>query len=183
VTNQRPLVFLDFDDVIVVNLPGRACESGPIAQNLSKELAAQLFYRPAAAVLVDALHEHDAHVVITSSWLRLMLRESFEKLLTMAGLGVVSQSFHEHWEAPQHRGETRAQAIERWLALHHRGEPYVILDDDLSGTGLRRSVHARSRRLVMCKVGVGLHTGHSAAIRAALGRQCKQDRTASRTPD
>ena len=94
--------------------------------------------------------------------------EGCERLFTMAGLELLNESQHDDWEAPPNRGETRAQAIDRWLAAHHRGEPYVILDDELSGTGLSRSVHEKRGRLVLCKEAVGLHRGHLALIRAAL---------------
>ncbi|MBB2486828.1 hypothetical protein H5407_16495 [Mitsuaria sp. WAJ17] len=160
--SNRPVILLDFDDVIVLNRPG---EFGG-------------FHVPATQVLVEALTEHGAQVVITTSWLRFMMREAFQNLFTNTGLEVLSKNMHDAWEAPQNRGETRAQAIDRWLAAHHRGEPYVILDDELSGTGLLRSVHDRRGRLVLCKENVGLHQGHMAAIRAALSRP--SDRRASR---
>ena len=99
-----------------------------------------------------------------------MMREGFERLFKMTGLEVLNESLHDAWEAPQNRGETRAQAIDRWLAEHHRGEPYVIFDDELSGTGLKRSVHETRGRLVLCKEGVGLHRGHVALIRSALSK-------------
>ena len=97
-----------------------------------------------------------------------MTREGFERLFTMAGLEVLDESLHDAWEAPQNRGETRAQAIDRWLAAYHGGEPSVILDDELSGTGLSRSVHEKRGRLVLCIEDVGLHRGHLALIRDAL---------------
>ena len=166
--NNHPLVFLDFDDVIVVNRPGQFGGYDVIAPNPPAELWSRLFHTSATQVLVEALTEHEARVVITTSWLRFMMREGFERLFTTAGLELLNESLHDAWEAPPNRGETRAQAIDRWLAAHHRGEPYVILDDELSGTGLSRSVHEKRGRLVLCKEAVGLHRGHLALIRAAL---------------
>ena len=165
---MRPLLFLDFDDVIVLNLPGQFGGYDVIAPNPPPELWSQLFHAPATQVLEEVLAEHDARVVITTSWLRFMMWDGFERLFTMAGLEGLSDRLDDAWEAPQNRGETRAQAIERWLAAHHRGEPYVILDDELSGTGLSRSMHEQRGRLVLCKEGVGLHRGHLPAIHAAL---------------
>ena len=164
----RPLIFLDFDDVIVLNGPGQFGGYDVIAPNPPPELWSRLFHVPATQVLVEALTEHGARVVITTSWLRFLMREGLERLFTMTGLAVLNESLHDAWEAPQNRGETRAQAIDRWLAAHHRGEPYIILDDELSGSGLRRSVHQKRGRLVLCKEGVGLHRGHLALIRSAL---------------
>jgi hypothetical protein len=122
----------------------------------------------ATQTLVEALAEHDARVVITTSWLKFMMREGFERLFAKTGLDVLNDSLHDAWEAPQNRHESRAQAIDRWLAANHRGEPYVILDDTLSGTGLRDSVHEMRGRLVLCQENVGLHRGHLPYIRAAL---------------
>jgi hypothetical protein len=124
----------------------------------------------ATQTLVEALAEHDARVVITTSWLKFMMREGFERLFAKAGLDVLNDRLHDVWEAPQNRDETRAQAIDRWLAANHRGEPYVILDDELSGTGLHNSVHERRGRLVICQENVGLHRGHLAYIRVALSK-------------
>ncbi len=165
---DRPIIFLDFDEVIVLNRPGQFGGYDVIAPNPPPELWSQLFHAPATQTLIEVLAEHRAQVVVTTSWLRFMMREGFQRLFTMAGLAVLDESLHQAWEAPQNRGETRAHAIDRWLAAHHRGEPYVVLDDELSGTGLRKSVHERRGRLVLCKEDVGLHQGHLVPIRKAL---------------
>ncbi len=172
--SNRPVILLDFDDVIVLNRPGGFGGYDVLAPNPPPELWSGLFHAPATQVLVEALTEHKAQLVITTSWLRFLPREGFEQLFAKTGLDVLGANLHDAWEAPQNRGETRAEAIDRWLAAHHRGEPYVILDDELSGTGLRRSVHDQFRRLVLCKENVGLHREHMAAIRASLSRPCEQ---------
>lgn len=169
--SNRPVILLDFDHVIVLNRPGEFGGFDVISANPPPELWSRLFHAPATQVLVEALTEHGAQVVITTSWLRFMLRDAFEGLFKKTGLEVLNDNLHDAWEAPQNRGETRAQAIDRWLAAHHRGEPYVIWDDELSGTGLRRSVHDRRGRLVRCKENVGLHRGYMASVRAALTRR------------
>lgn len=166
----HPIVFLDFDDVVVLNRPGQFGGYDVLAPNPPDELWSQLFHAPAMQTLVEVIAEHDARVVITTSWLRFMLRESFERLFTKAGLEVLSQSLHDAWDAPQNRGQTRAEAIDCWLAEHHRGEAYIVLDDELSGTGLSGSVHAKRGRVVLCRKDVGLHRGHLQLIRAALSK-------------
>lgn len=166
----RPVILLDFDDVIVLNRPGEFGGFDVISPDPPPALWSRLFHAPATEILVEALSEHRAQVVITTSWLRFMLRDGLERLFAKTGLEVLNSNLHDAWEAPQNHGETRAQAIDRWLAAHHRGEPYVILDDELSGTGLRRSLHDRRGRVVLCKANVGLHRGHAAAIRSALSR-------------
>jgi len=144
-----------------------------LAPNPPPELWSRLFHAPATEVLVEAISEHRAQLVLTTSWLRFLPREGFEQLFAKTGLEVLATSLHDAWEAPQNRGETRAEAIDRWLAAHHRGEPYLILDDELSGTGLRHSVHDKLGRLVLCKERVGLLREHMAAIRSSLSRPCE----------
>ena len=167
------IILLNFDDVIVLNRPGQFGGYDVIAPNPPPELLPPLFHASATQALVEALAEHGARVVITTSWSRLMTREGFERLFKMTGQELRNESLNDAWEASQDRGETRAQAIDRWLAAHHRGESYVILDNELSGTGLRRSVHEKQGRLVLCKKDVGPHLGHLAPIRAALSREAR----------
>lgn len=172
--SNRPIIFLDFDDVIVLNRPGPYdyyFDGAPIS---NPETRSRLFDPQATQVLVEVLVERGARVVITTGWLRLLAREGFERLFAMSGLEVLQEKLHEVWEAPQDRGETRAQAIDRWLAEHHRGEPYVVLDDEQSGTGLRNSGHQKRRRLVLCKEGIGLQQAHLAIIRGALSRKARR---------
>ncbi len=171
-TSNRPVILLDFDDVVVLNQPGGFGGYDVLAPNPPPELWSRLFHESATQVLVEALLEHGAQLVLTTSWLRFMPREGFEQLFAKTGLEVLATCLHDAWEAPQNRGETRAEAIDRWLAAHHRGEPYLILDDELSGTGLRHSVHDQLGRLVLCKERVGLLREHMAVIRVALSRPC-----------
>lgn len=165
---MQPTVFLDFDEVIVLNGPGRFGGYDALAPNPPPELWANLFHAPAVATLVEALEEHNARVVITTSWLRFMLRPALEEVFERSGLQRISHRLHDAWEAPQQARETRLEAIDRWLAANHRGEPYVILDDDGSGTGLRGSRHDIASRVVMCDAETCLHRSQLEAIRQAL---------------
>lgn len=169
--NRRPIILLDFDDVIVLNRPGDVGGFDVMSPNPPLDLWERLFHKPATQTLVEAVTAHQARVVITTSWLRFMMRDAFEHIFKQTALEVLTESFHDAWEAPQNRGESRAQAIDRWLKENHHGEPYVILDDELSGTGLRKSVHERRKRVVFCKVDVGLTPGHLPLIRAALSKE------------
>jgi hypothetical protein len=62
------------------------------------------------------------------------------------------------------------------IALPHKyirhaktaGEPFVVLDDNESGTGLRASRHYKAGRVVLCEGGAGLQTKHLPVIRKAL---------------
>jgi hypothetical protein len=165
---SRPIIMLDFDEVIVLNRLGDPGGFAAISPNPPPDIWERLFHQPATQTLVAAITEHDARVVITTSWLRFMLRDAFEDLFRKTSLEVLSGNLHESWEALPNRGDTRGGAIDRWLKVNHHGEPYVVLDDELSGTGLRGSVHDRRQRVVFCEADVGLHPKHLPLIRAAL---------------
>jgi len=167
----NPIVFLDFDDIVVLNHTYGAYDL--FAPNPPPELWTQLFDRAAMALLRGVLKEFDARVVITSSWLRLLDRDGLVALCAKTGHQFLADALHGAWEAPQNRFQTRAQAIERWLASNHRGEPFVILDDALSGTGLVGSAFDKSGRVVMCEVGIGLLASHIPAISVALNAPLK----------
>ena len=163
---MRPLVFLDLDDVVCLNRPYGGYD---VAQKTwPDDLSSRLWHRPALDVLEPLVAEFKPQVIITSSWLRLMLLESIEALFRMSGAPWLADALHPEGEALQPAGKTRLDAIDAWLALHHSTQPYVILDDPLSGTGLAGSRHDRAERLVMCGVDEGLLPVHAERIRCAL---------------
>ena len=165
---MRPLLFLDFDDVICVNAPYGGYDV--FAPNQPADLYDKLWHPPAVQALLAIIEEHQPLVVITSSWLMLMTRERFEALFRQTGLQAVVDALHPAWEAPPERG-SRLDAIERWLAVNYAGEPLVILDDARSGRGLPGSGLDRAGCVVLCAENVGLHAGHLPAVRAALYRK------------
>lgn len=137
------------------------------------DLWERLFAADATAVLLEVLQQTSARVVITTSWLRFLERPTFETIFQLTGLSIVVDALHPAWEAPQDRGMTRLTAIERWLSQHHAGEPYAVLDDELSGTGLKGSKHDKERRVLLCKAGVGLRDSFVPFITAALRKPYK----------
>jgi len=164
----RPLLFLDFDDVLCLQKPYGGHHLFQAHSERPGDLWERLWHPPAAQTLVDIVEEHRPHIVITTSWLRLMDRDGFIALFHRTGLGVVADGLHEAWKAPQDRGRTRQQAIETWLYAQYEGQPLVILDDELSGTGLHGSRLDKAGCVVLCSAGVGLHAGHLPAVRSAL---------------
>lgn len=164
--SRGALVFLDFDEVICLNEPYGGNDL--MASEKPDDLWERLFHKPAVETLERILIEFEPRVVITTSWLWLMERGGFEALFAKCGMCFVAARLHEAWEAPQLARATRLHAIERWLSVHHRGEPFVVLDDVMSGTGLTESQLAATGRVVLCEVGVGLHAGHLAQVRQAL---------------
>lgn len=165
---MQPILFLDLDDVLCLNdsYGGYDVLTGEVADGLWETL----FHAPAVKTLLRVLEEYQPLVVLTTSWLRFLDRQGFEELFVKTGLAKVEAALHPTaWEAPQNRGNTRLEAIEAWMSAHHNGEPFVILDDTLSGTGLARSRFDRRGAVVLCEVGVGLTEAHLDAVRRALG--------------
>ena len=162
---SQPLVFLDLDDVICLNDPYGGYD---VLVESPADLLAKLFAKSATEVLLEVVREHQPRIVLTTSWVRLLQRSRLEKLFLVCGLGAVVECLHEECEAPQKSGESRLRAIDRWLAQHHRGERYVVIDDYLSGTELEGSHIDKAGRLVLCEVGVGLQPSHVYRINRAL---------------
>jgi len=170
---KPPIIFLDFDDVIALNTTYGGYDAiSPGAKPI--DLYIKLFHPPAVAVLLHLVELHNPRVVITTSWLRFLERDGMEQLLRKTAMVAVADSLHDAWEAPPMRGLTRLEQIDAWLPLHHKSEPYVILDDALSGTGLLKSSHDRTKRVVFCEEGIGLHDGHLPQINAALTMPVKK---------
>jgi hypothetical protein len=162
---MRPLLFLDFDDVICVNAPYGGYDV--FTPDPPADLYEKLWHPPAAQTLLAIMSEHNPVVVVTTSWLKLMDRGGFEALFRRTGLHAVADSLHPAWEAPPGQ-DSRLAAIEEWLIAHYAGEPFAALDDKRSGTGLPGSWLERAGCLVLCEENVGLHSGHLPAVRAAL---------------
>ncbi|MCA6218975.1 hypothetical protein KGA65_20730 [Ideonella sp. B7] len=161
------LLFLDFDEIICLSRPYGAYELFD-AESQPIDLFEKLWHPPSKAVLLSIMEEHSPRVVITTSWLRLMERGGFVDLFSRTGLDSVAAALHEHWDAPTNAGKTRHDAIERWLFAHHASEPVIVLDDEISGTGLRGSKLDKLGRVVWCEAGVGLHEDHLPQVRQAL---------------
>ncbi len=96
---HKPTLFLDFDDVLVLNRPYGGYDV--VAPNPPPDLWERLFHRPAVDVLQDVLHEFSPSVVISTSWLRFLDREGFLTLFAKTGLRAVAESLHGAWEVTQ----------------------------------------------------------------------------------
>lgn len=161
-----PIIFLDLDDVVVLNRT--AAFDKHRVHGLAPEVCRQLIHPPAGLALTELLEEFPAKVVVTSQWVRFTSRAALERLLRLAGYKHIALSLHDAWSAPRGSAVTRVQALDAWLAEHHRGEPYVVIDDQASGASLVGSAHDKAGRVLLCHVGVGLHRGHLPFIREAL---------------
>jgi hypothetical protein len=168
---MRPLLLIDFDDVICLNRPYGSFD---VAQkNWPTDLSSKLWHRPALNVLEPLVEKFMPRIVVTSSWLRIMTLSSVEETFRRTGLPWFANVLHPHGEALQGSGMSRLDAVNAWLDAHHEGEEYVIVDDMLSGTGLVGSKHDRRGRVVMCQVDVGLTPAHAERIASALSTPAK----------
>ncbi|KQR49966.1 HAD domain-containing protein [Acidovorax sp. Leaf160] len=163
---DSPLLFLDLDDVLCLNRPygGRHLQLTPRPPDLYQ----RIWSVPAIEALQQVLREARPQVVLTTSWLSFLDLAAARQLFELTGLAQLSQALHPDGEAPQLRGQTRLEAIDAWLRRHAWTGKYAIIDDLLSGTGLRRSRHEKSGRLVLCEVDVGLSQVHVPQLLKAL---------------
>lgn len=165
---MRRIVFLDIDDVLCLQQPYGL--SHVLRPSRPAGLWERLFHAPAVAALHDIVTEHHPRIVISSNWQRALDRTGIEQVLRLSGLSTAADALHEQWCAPAPAGWDRLWAIDNWLSEHHRGEPYVAIDDGESGWTLFDSSHDRAGRVVFCDIGEGLHSGHLPAVRCALRR-------------
>jgi hypothetical protein len=166
-----PIIFLDMDDVVVLGRPP-AFDKHRVHE-LTPDVCRELIHPPAGQALAALLEELPAKVVFTSHWVRFTSKDAFERLFRLAGYQQVSLSLHTAWSSPRQAATaSRVQVIDDWLAKHHRGEGYCIIDDQTSGASLLHSPHDKAGRVLLCSAGVGLHTGHLPFIRTALAHPC-----------
>lgn len=170
-SKQRPLLFLDVDDVLALNTHygGREARKAIFRpEQAPTDLYEKLFSRDAVDALNALLLEFNPRVVMTTSWLMLLNREEFLNLFKETGVNIDDSGFHQHWDAPENYGEGRANRIGKWLADHHAGENLLILDDVCSGATLVDSPWHRAGHVVLCEENVGFHGGLLDAARKAM---------------
>ena len=177
-----PIVFLDIDDVLCLNNPygGSDVLEALQGRHVEPERVLREVFAPQAMRVLEALHAEMAgnlRYVISSSWRRAFSREQIERTFTTAGLGFVVASLHEKWETPRKLWPAeRIEEIQSWLQQHHRGEPFVVLDDEYSGGSLLSASddvnHPLAERVLLCALDVGLTAEHLPIILSALRRTC-----------
>lgn len=172
-TSRRPTVLLDVDDVLCPNTTyggKHVYQALRHPQQEPVDLYLRLFSPEAVVVLNELIDEFEPRIVLTTSWLALFDRPQFEYVFRRCGLGRVADNLDTHWSAPTNRGESRLEAIMRWLQLHHGGEAFVVLDDVESGLSLVGSKLEGTGRVVFCDVGGCLKRSQLDAARRALRR-------------
>ncbi len=164
---NRPLLFLDFDDVICLNEPYGGydvLESLGQVQRREKsvgdfeEIWTNLF-NPRAKKNLRLLHdEFNPIYVLSTSWANFMNMAAISATLGSSGLAFVAENLHEEWETPKGYSELRAHQIRNWLNKHPEfAGRWVILDDEQSGTGLKDWIKPIDEKyLILCDVDIGL---------------------------
>lgn len=177
-------VFLDIDEVLCIGKP-TACldlfqklrQGEPLS---GREL--ETIFSPVARNALAVVHRRArvARYVISSSWRELFSREGMASVLVAAGMSFVADNLAEgdSWRCgPKREFREREAEILHWLATHHQGEPFVVLDDEYSAGRLNFIHHFPDDilfgRVVLCKPGMGLTLDLVDAIVAALGRPCR----------
>ncbi|PIF98484.1 HAD domain-containing protein [Comamonas sp. 26] len=171
--SQRPVIFLDFDDVICLNRPYGGYDAKLAIHDESSEVWARLFDAKAKQHL-EMLHEKfTPWFVISSSWWWLFDREELVEVMQRSGLSFVSDSLHSAWATPkQSRQGMRATEVKSWLALHPEfSNAWVVIDDKLSGTGFKNWSREALSYVVLCQLEVGLQTLEVAQLHDALERR------------
>lgn len=186
---MRPVLFLDFDDVICLNQPyggydvlnafSQASRDGtPI--NAEDVLWPRLFNKRATQYLQQVNEEFGPNYVLSTSWRWFFERDQLAKTLELSGLSFVAQNLHQDWTTPQiSRGAQRAVEVRRWLSNHpESANAWVALDDELSGTGFSTWPWDKQNFVVLCQEGVGLQDPEYQRLREAFAlRSASQGRS------
>lgn len=172
-TEARPLVFLDFDDVLATNERYNSFQLKltfeHAAQNEFLELWDNLFDARACNNLRAVHAEFRPVYVITSSWTGFLSKEQISEALARCELGFVVENLHADWCADANGGKGRLEAIDTWLESHCGRAKFVILDDRLSGQSLEGS-HLESW-CVFCEPWKGFQENELSKAKAILLRQ------------
>ena len=166
-SQPRPVVFLDFDDVVCLQDPYGGYEAFAALREIvvhgrPADEFSGLFAKLFNAACVENLREiHDRFLpryVLSTSWTRLANRAALDYLMARTPLAFVAEHLHPAWETPKPagRGANRRREIEEWLAANPaEAHQWVALDDDRSGAELAEWTSERSA-IVLCEEGHGL---------------------------
>lgn len=143
---MKPLVFLDFDDVIAIHpdytsgVVLAALRSGK--PHLATEIWENVFHQELRTNLERLHDEFEPSYVISSTWSTYLSRDEIQEVLIRGGLGFVAASLHSNWRSATEVGSYRVTDIAAWLRTNGATRPfaYVILDDLSSGRTLVDSV-------------------------------------------
>jgi hypothetical protein len=125
-----------------------------------------------AKVFLRAIHSvWDPWFVLSTNWCRVAKKEALIEILNRSGLDFVVENLHSSWATPRRMNpDIRAGEIRSW----HRANPgfendWVILDDELSGSGLTDwPISSEQPFIVLCKENAGLTDVEYKKLRTAF---------------
>lgn len=145
--HQRPIVFLDIDDVLCIHRTPNTAQvlaalGGDEYVN-AEEVWQLIFHQHAVENLRQLDIEFHPWFVISSSWTLHLTREQLCAAFAETGLDFVADNLHADWCTPRDEDSYRLVEIDAWLDTHawHTSRllataRYVIIDDVLSGQSL-----------------------------------------------
>lgn len=175
----RPVLFLDFDDVLCLNKPFGGFDVMAALSQVQKKTAAvqdfealwtQLFAPEARALLEKINHEFAPLYVLSTSWRMFMNRDALVAVLMNTELEFVARNLHEHWQTPHFLSpQLRAREIGFWRG-YDQNKNWVVLDDERSGTGFGEDYPFKENLpfIVLCQEGRGLGLLEYEKLRAAF---------------
>jgi hypothetical protein len=176
---MRPIVFLDMDDVLCLSDQFGSLEMLRIIQHEipdRPELWAGLVDGEAAANLYELHLDFMPWYVVSSSWATYLDRDQMCQALTRTKLQFVVDNLHSEWRTPRALSSSRRDEVEWWLDAHHKPEqPFLVIDDSYSGTGLAYSPLALNGHVLLCRSGYGFTKKRLKEARYQLRRQLKDD--------
>ncbi|MCU4120365.1 HAD domain-containing protein [Variovorax sp. N23] len=172
---------MDIDDVLCLNAPygGYDAAAALAAERPTKRSAAvatsaniwdSLFEAAACGHLRRINDEFCPLYVLTTSWWQALGEKRLREALARGGLQWVVDSLHPDAATPKIRGRTNRRAeIQAWLAAHPEfANRFVVIDDELSGTGLDLELQSEHGPfIVLCKESRGLREAEYLRLRAA----------------
>lgn len=174
---KRPVLFLDFDDVICLNAPYGGYEAKLALKegsfHSSLKLIDKLFDCQSKKYLKEINEKFQPFYVLSTSWWWLYEHAELVEILECCGLQFVSENLHPTWATPkQERRGLRAAEVKSWLYLHPEfSDSWVVLDDKLSGSGFHLWPRKDLSYVVLCQEYVGLGEPEFMLLQAALERR------------
>lgn len=186
---MRPLLFLDFDDVICLNTKFDGYDAIEALGRLEREpglslgdpefaqLWQGLFDEQARAHLKALDDEFQPVYVLSTSWRNFMNRPTLEAILRSNGLAFVAENLHDAYKTPRASlglgDNSRTYEINYWLSDNPGfGDRWVVLDDEYSGSlFIDWHIEADRNYIVLCKVNVGLTAVEYELLREAFLRR------------
>lgn len=177
----RPIIFLDFDDVLCLNSPyggydakiALAHRGAEQESDAGPALWSNLFDAAAKRNLQTVDEQFSPQYVLSTSWTWLFEKDELIDVLQRCGLNFVANNLHESWTTPkQAKPGLRAAEVRGWLALHpESGHAWAVLDDKYSGTGFKNWSRQALSQVVLCQVGVGFQRLELEQMQSLLERQ------------